>query len=194
MPNPFKSQDLNRFAYVRSNPVRYTDPTGHMLPCEPGDVCRHPDPTPSPAPGPQPEPDPDPMPDPNPIPSPAPTPAPQGVNNYDCFTYPYSCGIGMPSPENTGSPLISIVGLMLTTQLGILDMVLGFGIVDVAITAFTVPGAQLGLAGELVLLPLEAVSLSLTVYAAQMAATGTLDHDPLVLIHGFFPGFLPYEP
>ena len=29
VPNPFNPQDLNRFSYVRNNPVRYTDPTGH---------------------------------------------------------------------------------------------------------------------------------------------------------------------
>jgi len=55
-------QNLNRFSYVRNNPVRYTDPTGHMIPCEPGDVCRHPDPTPPPPCNCQPPPDPDPNP------------------------------------------------------------------------------------------------------------------------------------
>ncbi|MEW6086415.1 MAG: RHS repeat-associated core domain-containing protein, partial [Chloroflexota bacterium] len=28
VPNPFNPQDYNRFAYVRNNPVRYTEPTG----------------------------------------------------------------------------------------------------------------------------------------------------------------------
>jgi len=43
VPNPYNPQDLNRFGYVRNNPLRYVDPTGHMVSCEPGDVC---DPTP----------------------------------------------------------------------------------------------------------------------------------------------------
>ncbi len=29
MPNPLDPQDLNRFSYVRNNPLRYVDPTGH---------------------------------------------------------------------------------------------------------------------------------------------------------------------
>jgi len=29
--NPFNPQDFNRFSYVRNNPLRYIDPTGHML-------------------------------------------------------------------------------------------------------------------------------------------------------------------
>ena len=31
MPNPANPQDLNRFSYVRNNPVRYSDPTGHYV-------------------------------------------------------------------------------------------------------------------------------------------------------------------
>ena len=29
VPNPFNPQDYNRYSYVRNNPVRYTDPSGH---------------------------------------------------------------------------------------------------------------------------------------------------------------------
>ena len=29
VPNPANPQDFNRFSYVRNNPVRYTDPSGH---------------------------------------------------------------------------------------------------------------------------------------------------------------------
>ena len=30
VPNPTNPQDLNRYAYVRNNPLRYTDPSGHQ--------------------------------------------------------------------------------------------------------------------------------------------------------------------
>ncbi len=32
IPNPTNPQDLNRYSYVRNNPINYTDPSGH-LPC-----------------------------------------------------------------------------------------------------------------------------------------------------------------
>ncbi|RMD64559.1 DUF2380 domain-containing protein, partial [Candidatus Parcubacteria bacterium] len=31
VPNPSNPQDLNRYSYVRNNPVRYTDPTGRYI-------------------------------------------------------------------------------------------------------------------------------------------------------------------
>jgi hypothetical protein len=31
VPNPGNPQDLNRFAYVGGNPIRYSDPSGHMM-------------------------------------------------------------------------------------------------------------------------------------------------------------------
>ena len=31
MPEPYNPQNLNRYSYVNNNPLRYTDPTGHML-------------------------------------------------------------------------------------------------------------------------------------------------------------------
>ncbi|MCB9132118.1 MAG: RHS repeat-associated core domain-containing protein [Anaerolineales bacterium] len=33
VPNPSNPQDLNRLAYVRNNPLRYVDPSGHVLAC-----------------------------------------------------------------------------------------------------------------------------------------------------------------
>ncbi len=36
VPNPADPQSLNRFTYVRNNPLRFTDPTGH---CVPGVNC-----------------------------------------------------------------------------------------------------------------------------------------------------------
>ncbi|MBC7251432.1 MAG: RHS repeat-associated core domain-containing protein [Anaerolineae bacterium] len=44
VPNPGDPQDLNRYAYVRNNPLRYTDPSGY---CIPGVNC--PDDPPKPA-------------------------------------------------------------------------------------------------------------------------------------------------
>ena len=38
VPNASNPQDLNRFAYVRNNPLRYVDPSGHML-CEGAVSC-----------------------------------------------------------------------------------------------------------------------------------------------------------
>lgn len=98
------------------------------------------------------------------------------------------------SSNNNPSPLVSIAGVLLLVNLGVLDTVLAIGIISVAATAITVPGAQLGLAGELVLLPLEFISLNLTIYAAQMAATGSADHDPLPILHAAAPDVLPYNP
>jgi len=90
--------------------------------------------------------------------------------------------------------VVSIVGAVLLVQLGIVDGLLGIGIGAVAICGLTVPGCQLGLAGELVLIPMEAVSLDLSLFAAEMANTGTTNHDPLELFHYPFPNFLPYKP
>ena len=30
VPDPYNSQDYDRYAYVRNNPLRYTDPSGHL--------------------------------------------------------------------------------------------------------------------------------------------------------------------
>jgi RHS repeat-associated protein len=36
VPNPGDPQDLNRYSYTRDNPLRYTDPSGHATPIQPG--------------------------------------------------------------------------------------------------------------------------------------------------------------
>jgi RHS repeat-associated protein len=38
VPNPYNSQDWDRYAFVRNNPVRYTDPSGHCINGTTGDV------------------------------------------------------------------------------------------------------------------------------------------------------------
>jgi hypothetical protein len=77
---------------------------------------------------------------------------------------------------------------LLLLNLATLDVTLAIGIATAA------TAGPLGIAAELILLPLEVLSLNLTVYAAEVAATGTTDHDPLPIVHMFFPDFLPYEP
>ena len=209
MPGYANPQNLNRYSYVRNNPLRYTDPTGHYcveengngnvirVDCESSepiggggggngggdhdddddneDYCStHPASCE--------------------LPLPAPSiiipPLDGGVNEYDCFTNPITCGVETThnSSEADGAPLVSIAGLLLLVNLGVLDIALGYGII-------AAPSAgPLGLAAEMVLILLEVISLDLTIYAAQMAATGSTNHDPLLLIHGLFPDFLPYEP
>lgn len=41
IPNPANPQDYNRFSYVRNNPARYTDPSGHIA-CIDGEYCGKP--------------------------------------------------------------------------------------------------------------------------------------------------------
>ena len=39
VPNAHNPQDLNRFSYVRNNPIRYNDPTGHCADPLTGTMC-----------------------------------------------------------------------------------------------------------------------------------------------------------
>jgi hypothetical protein len=169
---------LNRYSYVINNPVNAIDPTGHICVGEPGECLENDGSmsggfngtggTVS-----------------NPGAGNCSGASCQGNDNDD------KDGNDILSPnknEEEGSPLVSIAGVLLTISLGVLDGVIGYGIVASA------AAAPLGLVAEVVLIPLEILSLDLTVYAAQMAATGRTDHDPLLVIHGFFPNFLPYKP
>ncbi len=45
VPSSGNPQSLNRYSYVYNNPVKYTDPTGHMVGCGAGDdTCGYSDP------------------------------------------------------------------------------------------------------------------------------------------------------
>jgi RHS repeat-associated protein len=70
VPSPANPQDLNRYAYVRNNPLKYTDPSGHMV--DPGGgwgVPWLPPPPPTPVPEPVPTPPPPATPTPTPFPA-----------------------------------------------------------------------------------------------------------------------------
>ena len=213
VPNPFNPQDFNRYSYVRNNPVRYIDPSGHRA-CITPEECADMGITPSGGSPSKPklasgggrggggrrgEDTPDP--NPNNLPSPVVLPdggvpesdAPVVIANPD----PLDGGLEQDDPslpfmqtpeEGDGSPLVSLAGLLLLVNLGALDIVLGYGI------AMAATAGPLGWAMELILVPLEFVSIELTIYAAQVAATGRTDHDPLFITHAVFPEFLPYEP
>ncbi len=201
VPGYANPQSLNRMSYVTNNPLRYTDPTGHWEDegCGTGGPgrgtgCTLPNPVPPPCSSSMCNPngggggDDGGTPTPTPTPTPIPTPAPSLTPTVTLPTFT------QPSTEDNPNPVISIVGAVLLVQLGIVDGLLGWGIGAVAVISLTVPGAQLGLAGELALIPMEAVSLDLSIFAAEMAFTGTTNHDPLELIHYPFPNFLPYKP
>jgi hypothetical protein len=99
------------------------------------------------------------------------------------------CKCGVPvEPEPEGSPMVTIAGLLLFIQLGVLDLVIGGGIILVA------SAGPLAWPAELILVPLEITTLGLTIYASQLAGTGTTDYDPLPIWHAIFPDFLPYKP
>jgi len=40
VPGAGNPQALNRYSYVLNNPILFNDPTGHVVACETGDVCK----------------------------------------------------------------------------------------------------------------------------------------------------------
>jgi len=88
IPDQFNPQSWNRFGYVTNNPVRFNDPTGHML--DEGDdggclLCEDDDPPPTNTPSPTPSNTPTPSPSNTPTPSPSntPVPTPTGTSVLD---------------------------------------------------------------------------------------------------------------
>ncbi len=219
MPGYADPQNLNRYSYVLNNPLRYIDPSGHN-PCRsdylckrraeklrakeatvrqavPGQLAQHA--AAQQAAAQQAAADQRvearqaaaqqaaaqqvtaPIPNPNPV-----------TKNFvppvgDPKTDPKEYNKQLPA-EDKFSPMVSIGGILLFVQMGILDGVLGYGI------AMAAASGPIGWAGELILLPLEITSIGLTIYASQVAATGTTDHDPIPIWHAIFPNFLPYKP
>ena len=95
----------------------------------------------------------------------------------------------LPSPEDEeGDILVTIAGTLMLVKLGLLDAVLAIGIIA------ALKLGPLGWFAELILIPLEFMSFNLTIYAAQMAATGSRNHDPLPILHAKYPNVLPYKP
>jgi|GEM_PF-6494678 len=124
-----------------------------MIPCEPGDICQHPDPDPlppPPGPGPNPEPDPNPG-GGQPLPMPDPTPGGSGIEcpNWNTCTIDISSGAMqsywdannafLNSMGNTtlGYELLSLGGLTLAYLTGTqvisaesIALILGISIID----------------------------------------------------------------
>ena len=78
VPGYANPQNFNRFAYVRNNPLRYTDPTGHVE-CRTQEECQDMGTTPG---GGFTKPKPTPTPTPTPTPFPTTTPTPNPVSDY----------------------------------------------------------------------------------------------------------------
>jgi len=220
VPNAFNPQDFNRYSYVRNNPIRYIDPSGHVCsdPEDPTPTCSSGNPPPPNYPAPfSPAPvivrNPDPLDDglqqddptsttPNPTydngnnngPDPSagePGPeAPVVITNPDPLDDGLQIGIvGGNNYSTNPNPVISIVGAVLLLQLAIVDTALAIGIIALA------GAGPLGwVIDAFALIPLEFASLNLTIFAAQMAYSGSTDHDVLPILHLFAPDVLPYTP
>ena len=218
VPNPYNPQDLNRFSYVRNNPLRYIDPTGHESVCgydysDP--ECESPQDAPVVINNPGPL-------DPG-LPQGGGGGGGSGGNNNnngnnggnsggggnsgcngipDCglndevgpLLLPYvplDDGLIVPTgcsncitpghhPESTPNPVISILGVATLLVLAVPETLITFGIISIAMT-----GGPIGwVVDALVLIPLDLAMFNLSIYAAQMAATGSTDHDVLPLWPG----------
>ena len=135
VPDPYNPQDLNRFSYVRNNPIRYNDPTGHFC-SDPEDLWSPgcdgsgtppPVTTPPPPPAPVVIINPDPLDDgqeqddPTPTPNPAPdvTPPPVTTNPYDNIRRIVEFGAG----------IVLVSGGLLVTALG--GLIVAVGLIEI---------------------------------------------------------------
>ena len=95
---------------------------------------------------------------------------PTGCNN--CIT------LGL-HPESTPNPVISILGVATLLVLAVPEILIGLGML--ALLGAGPPGWAFDV---FAMLPLELAMTNLSIFAAQVAATGSLDHDVLPLWPG----------
>ena len=170
VPGYTNPQAFNRYSYVLGNPLRYIDPTGHYCVGDDEDCAGE---------GGN---------------GPAPSGNGGGSNNNgnngnphddDNDIDPNPNNVTLPIPTITHSstepnPVISILGVATLLVLAVPETLITFGIIAIAIT-----GGPIGwVVDALVLIPLDLAMFNLSIYAAQMARTGSTDHDVLPLWPG----------
>jgi len=181
VPNPFNPQDLNRFSYVRNNPLRYIDPTGHMVACGVMSAAcdgnsTPPTPLPAPSPKPVPNPSPTPSPTPTPIPSPTPSPIPSPTPSPIPTTIPSPTPTQTPTPSLTSTNQYTGAQSPVSPSSGINPPIVGLVFIAVVlhlttvITELGVVGAEYALAaGPEELVPELAIPLAVIIGAGGIA-------------------------
>jgi RHS repeat-associated protein len=201
VPGYTNPQNLNRFSYVRNNPLRYIDPSGHVITDPVGCHVRGcPDPAPAPSPrDPDPEPEPRPEPDPDPTPPVVPTPPivttpppPNSTVTPPLYTTTTVISTGTPpssftqgSSEPSSCPSCVIRGGAIIIAAGALEGI--FAAAGVMAVSLSGPAAIPGVA--LVVLPIEVVLVNVTLIGIEYVIQGEnrspdeIDIDYLPLLH-----------